>query len=178
MSDENSALTAMAQKGGKAQAGDAKQYLTFMLAGEEYGVDILRVQEIKGWDTATRIPRTPSYVLGVINLRGAVVPVLGLRQRFGLDTVDFGPTTVVIVLRANGSRGERTVGIVVDAVSEVYNIDEANLLAPPDECHTLGSRFVKALATVEKKMVILLDVDLLVADDAVAADAVLEVAAA
>ncbi len=164
--------------GAKAGAADARQYLTFLLAGEEYGVDILRVQEIKGWDTATRIPRTPSYVLGVINLRGSVVPVLGLRQRFDLEPVAFGPTTVVIVLRANGSRGERTVGIVVDAVSEVYNIEEANLKAPPQECNQLDARFVKALATIEKKMLILLDVDLLVGEDANAADGVPGAAAA
>ncbi len=178
MSEENSTVAMSAGKAAKPGTGDAKQYLTFMLAGEEYGVDILRVQEIKGWDTATRIPRTPSYVLGVINLRGSVVPVLGLRQRLGLEAVDFGPTTVVIVLRARGSRGERTVGIVVDAVSEVYNIDETDLKAPPDECSKSDSRFVKALAMVEKKMLILLDVDLLVGEDANAADAVLGAEAA
>ena len=165
-------------KGAKAGAAEARQYLTFLLAGEEYGVDILRVQEIKGWDTATRIPRTPSYVLGVINLRGSVVPVLGLRQRFGLEPVPFGPTTVVIVLRANGSRGERTVGIVVDAVSEVYNIEESDLKLPPQECNQLDARFVKSLATIEKKMLILLDVDLLVGEDANVADGALGAAAA
>ncbi len=178
MSDANAALTALAAKGGKSGAADSRQYLTFMLAGEEYGVDILRVQEIKGWDNATRIPRTPSYVLGVINLRGAVVPVLGLRQRFGLEPVEFGPTTVVIVLRANGSRGERTVGIVVDGVSEVYNIEDSSLKSPPDECNSLDSRFVKALVTVENKMLILLDVDLLVGEDGANAGLDLDAAAA
>ncbi|HEY2633642.1 MAG TPA: chemotaxis protein CheW, partial [Steroidobacteraceae bacterium] len=83
----------------KSAADSSEQYLTFMLAGEEYGVDILRVQEIKGWDKVTRIPHTPDYVLGVINLRGAVVPILDLRRRFGLETIAFGPTTVVIVVR-------------------------------------------------------------------------------
>src|SRR5580698_3872046 len=94
----------------------SEQYLTFMLAGEEYGVDILRVQEIKGWDKVTRIPHTPDYVLGVINLRGAVVPILDLRRRFGLETVEFGPTTVVIVVRVMNGLTERTVAVVVDAV--------------------------------------------------------------
>src|ERR1700710_1335829 len=97
------------------------QFLTFMLDGEEYGVAILQVQEIKGWDKVTRIPHTPDYVLGVINLRGAVVPILDLRRRLGLGTVEFGPTTVVIVVRVNHGGNERTVGMVVDAVSEVYN---------------------------------------------------------
>ncbi len=86
----------------KSAAETSEQYLTFMLAGEEYGVDILRVQEIKGWDKVTRIPHTPDYVLGVINLRGAVVPILDLRRRFGLETIEFGPTTVVIVVRVGG----------------------------------------------------------------------------
>ena len=99
----------------RSAAETSEQYLTFMLAGEEYGVDILRVQEIKGWDKVTRIPHTPAYVLGVINLRGAVVPILDLRRRFGLETIDFGPTTVVIVVRASGGGDERTVGVVVDA---------------------------------------------------------------
>src|SRR5450631_4386651 len=93
----------------KSVAGSGDQYLTFMLAGEEYGVDILRVQEIKGWDRVTRIPHTPDYVLGVINLRGAVVPIIDLRLRFGLEEIKFGPTTVVIVVRVAGDRDERTV---------------------------------------------------------------------
>jgi purine-binding chemotaxis protein CheW len=146
----------------KAGTGDNEQYLTFMLAGEEYGVDILCVQEIKGWDRATRIPHTPDFVLGVINLRGAVVPILDLRRRFALEAVDFGPTTVVIVLRANGTRGERTVGIVVDAVSEVYNVDVADMKPPPEVCGSLDSIFVKSLATISEKMLILLDVDRLI----------------
>ncbi|HLW22969.1 MAG TPA: chemotaxis protein CheW [Steroidobacteraceae bacterium] len=136
--------------------------MTFMLAGEEYGVDILRVQEIKGWDKVTRIPHTPEYVLGVINLRGAVVPILDLRRRFGLETMEFGPTTVVIVVRVAGARDERTVGMVVDAVSEVYNVDAGDTKPPPDVCGSVDTIFVKALATVEQKMLILLDIDRLI----------------
>src|SRR6202167_5780761 len=109
----------------KSATETSEQYLTFMLAGEEYGVDILRVQEIKGWDKVTRIPHSPDYVLGVINLRGAVVPIVDLRRRFGLETIAFGPTTVVIVVRVGDERVVRTVGMVVDAVSEVYNVDTA-----------------------------------------------------
>ena len=140
----------------------SEQYLTFMLAGEEYGVDILRVQEIKGWDKVTRIPHTADYVLGVINLRGAVVPIVDLRRRFGLDTIDFGPTTVVIVVRVGAGRAERTVGMVVDAVSEVYNVDTADTKPPPDVCGSVETIFVKALATIEEKMLILLDIDRLI----------------
>jgi purine-binding chemotaxis protein CheW len=143
-------------------AGAGEQYLTFMLAGEEYGVDILRVQEIKGWDKVTRIPHTAKFVLGVINLRGAVVPILDLRCRFGLGSSDFGPTTVVIVVRAVTKSGERTVGMVVDAVSEVYNVDMAASKPPPDVCANADTVFVKALATVGGKMLILLDIDRLI----------------
>jgi purine-binding chemotaxis protein CheW len=143
-----------------ASAGE--QYLTFMLAGEEYGVDILRVQEIKGWDKVTRIPHTAKFILGVINLRGAVVPIIDLRCRFGLGNSDFGPTTVVIVVRAATKSGERTVGMVVDAVSEVYNVDMAAAKPPPDVCANTDTVFVKALATVGEKMLILLDIDRLI----------------
>jgi purine-binding chemotaxis protein CheW len=155
--------TARATAGAEKSAAEtSEQYLTFMLAGEEYGVDILRVQEIKGWDKVTRIPHTPGYVLGVINLRGAVVPILDLRRRFGLETIDFGPTTVVIVVRIMSGLAERTVGVVVDAVSEVYNVDAAGTKPPPDVCGSVDTVFVKALATIEEKMLILLDIDRLI----------------
>jgi purine-binding chemotaxis protein CheW len=139
-----------------------RQYLTFMLAGEEYGVDILRVQEIKGWDKVTRIPHTPAFVLGVINLRGTVVPIVDLRRRFSLETIDFGPTTVVIVVKVSSENNERTVGMVVDAVSEVYDVDLENTKPPPDICGSVDTIFVKALATIEEKMIILLDIDKLI----------------
>jgi purine-binding chemotaxis protein CheW len=138
------------------------QYLTFLLAGEEYGIAILKVQEIKGWSNATRIPYAPDYVLGVINLRGAVVPVLDLRRRFKLEPVPFGPTTVIIVVRANVAGGARTVGVVVDAVSEVYDIAATQLQEPPDLCGQVDSMFITALATVDEKMLLLLDADRLI----------------
>jgi purine-binding chemotaxis protein CheW len=141
-----------------------EQYLTFMLAGEEYGVAILQVQEIKGWDKVTRIPHTPDYVLGVINLRGAVVPILDLRRRLGLGTIEFGPTTVIIVVRVDSGSGERTVGLVVDAVSEVYNVSGSDTKPPPDVCGNVNTVFVKALATVQDRMLILLDMERLIGD--------------
>jgi purine-binding chemotaxis protein CheW len=101
-------------------------------------------------------------VLGVINLRGAVVPIFDLRRRFGLDAIEFGPTTVVIVVRVAGARDGRTVGMVVDAVSEVYNVDAGDTKPPPDVCGSVDTIFVKALATVEHKMLILLDIDRLI----------------
>ncbi len=142
--------------------GTSEQYLTFMLAGEEYGVDILRVQEIKGWDKVTRIPNTPDYLLGVINLRGTIVPIINLRRRFNLETIAFGPTTVVVVVRIKRERGEHVAGMVVDAVSEVYNIAASSTMPPPDVCGSIDTVFVRALATIEEKMLILLDIDRLI----------------
>jgi len=135
------------------------QFLTFMLDEEEYGIEILGVQEIKGWEKSTEIPNTPDYVLGVINLRGAVIPVIDLRRLFAMEPRRFSKLTVVIVLRvAHGDR-ERTMGVVVDAVSDVHNIDPDHIKPAPDFGASAESRFVKGLATVEEKMIILLDIN-------------------
>lgn len=138
------------------------QYLTFLLDGEEYGVDILRVQEIKGWDAVTPIPNTPDYVLGVMNLRGTVVPIIDLRKRFDLKSADYGATTVVIVVKVQDDDTQRTMGVVVDAVSEVYNISEADLKPSPNFGSAISTDSVKGLATVDDQMVILLDIDHLI----------------
>lgn len=142
-----------------AENSDGNQYLTFLLAGEEYGVDILRVQEIKGWDNVTMIPNTPDYIKGVINLRGTIVPIVDLRARFSLETIPYGITTVVIVLRVNSDNGSRIMGIVVDAVSEVYNITEDSLKQAPDFGQAISTDFVMGLGTVDDKMIIVLDID-------------------
>jgi purine-binding chemotaxis protein CheW len=138
---------------------DGNQYLSFILAGEEYGIDILRVQEIKGWNNVTPIPNTPKYIKGVINLRGTIVPIIDLRERFNLETIPYGATTVVIVLRVESEKGSRIMGIVVDAVSEVYNIAANDLKAAPDFGQAISTDFVKGLATVDERMVIVLDID-------------------
>ncbi len=143
----------------------SSEFLTFMLAGEEYGVDILRVQEIKGWDAATRLPNTPSFVKGVINLRGTIVPIVDLRQKFGLECAEYGRTTVVIVLRVAGPRGDRIVGVVVDAVSEVYQVPNEQVQPAPELGMVHGPRAVTGLATVDGKMIILLDIDSLLATE-------------
>jgi purine-binding chemotaxis protein CheW len=140
-------------------AGDAKQYLTFLLAETEYGVDILRVQEIRGWDTVTPLPNTPEYVRGVMNLRGTIVPIIDLRQRFGLESIPYGPTTVVVVLRVTHDQSSRIMGIVVDAVSDVYNVSDAEMQPPPAYGTAISTDFVQGLATVNDKMVILIDID-------------------
>jgi purine-binding chemotaxis protein CheW len=143
----------------------AEQFLTFVLGGEEYGVTILQVQGIQGWDRVTPIPNTPDFILGVINLRGAIVPIVDLRRRFGMPAAEFGPTTVVIVVRvAQEDRNERTLGLVVDAVSEVCNVNADDRKPAPDFGSGIKTDFVKGLATVENRMVILLDIDRLVSE--------------
>ena len=142
-----------------AENVEGNQYLTFLLAGEEYGVDILRVQEIKGWDNVTMIPNTPDYIKGVINLRGTIVPIVDLRARFSLEAIPYGITTVVIVLRVNTDNGSRIMGIVVDAVSEVYNISDDALKESPDFGQAISTDFVMGLGTVDDKMIIVLDID-------------------
>jgi len=138
---------------------DTDQFLTFMLAGEEYGVDILRVQEIKGWDAVTTIPNTPEYLRGVINLRGTIVPIIDMRIRFGIDKLDYGPLTVVIVLKVDSGERNRVIGIVVDGVSDVYNVPEEEIKPSPDFGSAVDTEFVRGLATIEDKMVIVLDID-------------------
>lgn len=145
-------------------AAGVDQYLTFIMAEEEYGVDILRVQEIRGWDSATPIPNTPAYIRGVINLRGVIVPIVDLRERFGIDTIDYGPTTVVIVLRVEGSEKERIMGIVVDAVSDVYNVKEGEMKPAPDFGSVVSIDFVRGLVTIEEKMIIMLEIDQMLSD--------------
>jgi purine-binding chemotaxis protein CheW len=143
-------------------AADSSQFLTFVCAGEEYGVDILCVQEIKGWDGVTRVPYTPPYLLGVMNLRGVIVPVIDLRTRFGVQLRAPDSSTVVIVVRVRTEAGEKTAGIVVDAVSEVYSVTPENIKATPDLGAVADGACVQGLTSVDGKMVMLLDIDRLV----------------
>lgn len=138
------------------------QNLTFLLAGEEYGLDILKVQEIRGWTAPTALPNTADYVLGVINLRGTVVPIIDLRQRFSLEHIEFGNTTVVVVVRVTSGDKDRTVGMVVDAMSEVYNLNEEDIRPAPNLGGAISTEYVRGLATVGEKMIILLDIDKLI----------------
>ncbi|GGY39634.1 chemotaxis protein CheW [Bacterioplanes sanyensis] len=142
----------------EVQASDEQQYLTFIMAEEEYGVDILAVQEIRGWEETTSIPNAPDYIQGVINLRGTIVPIMDLRRRFGLKPVEYSPITVVIILKVSTDQGEKVMGIVVDAVSDVYSIKHSDVRQPPDLNQDDNSDFLRGLVNVKDKMVILLDV--------------------
>lgn len=135
------------------------QYLTFIVADEEYGLDILCVQEIRGWESATLLPNAPEHIKGVINLRGTIVPVIDLRTCFGLALVEYSPLTVVIVLKVKAAQGSRTVGIVVDAVSDVYTLNQRDMKPAPDLGDSAAIEFIRGLANIDNKMVILLDMD-------------------
>jgi purine-binding chemotaxis protein CheW len=154
--------TPEAVKSGATRGGATHQYLSFFLGGEEYATDILSVQEIKGWDTVTRVPYSPDYILGVINLRGSIVPVVDLRVRFSLARAAFDAATVIIVVHVAGTRGERIVGIVVDAVSDVYSVASENIQPPPDVMGSIDHLFVVGLANIDEKLVIILDIERLV----------------
>ena len=147
-------------------AAEGDQYLTFTLGEEEYGVDILRVQEIKGWQRTTPIPNTPHYVKGVINLRGTIVPVIDLRERFGMEAQEYTKFTVVVMVRVVSGQRERIMGLVVDALSEVYTFQPDQIRPAPEFGAMLRTSFIRGLATVdENKMVIVLDVDELLSDE-------------
>lgn len=135
------------------------QALTFMLGEETYGIDILRVQEIRGWSAVTKIPASPAHVLGVLNLRGSIVPIVDLRKRFDLEHVDYTATTVVIVLSVNVSNGKKNVGVVVDAVSDVVDIPLDSIEPAPDLGSEEATKHVQGIATVGERMIILLNID-------------------
>lgn len=141
------------------------QYLTFIMAGEEYGVDILCVQEIRGWENATPLPNSPPHIKGVINLRGTIVPIVDLRRCFDMDSIEYTAITVVIVLKVEVEKGSRIMGIVVDAVSDVYNLTDSEMKAPPDLGDAVETKYIKGLVDVEGKMVILLNIDQLLSFD-------------
>ncbi len=131
------------------------QYLTVNLGDEEYGADILAVREIRGWNAVTRIPQAPHYVLGVLNLRGAIVPVLDLRLRFGLPSVEYGATTVTVIVTVAG----RNFGVVVDAVSDVLTVQPGDIRPVPDMGTAVDTEYLKGLVSIGERMVLLLDVD-------------------
>lgn len=148
---------------------NGNQYLTFLLAGESYGLDILRVQEIKGWVPVTAIPNSPEYLKGVLNLRGTIVPIIDMRIRFNLETMEYNSVTVIIVLSVHTSSGNRVVGIVVDSVSDVLFIKTDEINPTPDFGANINTEFINGLATVEDQMVMLLDIDKMLTTDEVAA---------
>lgn len=135
----------------------SNEYLTFISDSEEFGVSILAVQEIRVWSNVTDMPNTPDFVKGVINLRGVIVPIVDLRERLNKPSVDYNENTVVIVLKGKVDEREMVVGIVVDAVSDVYKFSHQDVKETPDFGSSIDSRFVAGMATIENKIIIILD---------------------
>jgi purine-binding chemotaxis protein CheW len=144
---------------GSPALGTNEQLLTFIVDGEEFGVDILRVQEIRSWSTPMPIPNTPKYIKGVINIRGDVVAIADLRERLRLPKVEYGPTTVVVVLRVQVDGQERVMGVIVDAMSDVTTVPQSAVKAPPLFGNTADAALTKGIVTLETKMITILDVD-------------------
>jgi purine-binding chemotaxis protein CheW len=138
---------------------ETEQLLTFIVAGEEYGVDILRVQEIRSWSVPMPIPNTPPYIKGVINIRGDVVAIADLRERLGLERLPYGPTTVVVVLRVRSGSHDRVMGVIVDAMSDVTNVPSSAIKQPPTFRHSGDAPLATGIVTLEAKMITILDVD-------------------
>ena len=163
----------MANQSAASIVGDAQntqtQYLTFFLAGEEYGVSILDVQEVKVWEGVTSIPNAPAYVKGVLDLRGVIVPIIDLRIRFNMESVDYDETTVIVVLKIEVDNKEHIIGIVVEAVSDVLDVNSEQQKAAPEFESSGNTEFISGIATVNNKMVILLDSDKLLSRKEIAA---------
>jgi purine-binding chemotaxis protein CheW len=141
-----------------------RQVLTFSLGGEVYGVDILRVKEIRGWSPVTRLPQSPECMLGVLNLRGLIVPVLDLRLRFALKSAEFTPATVIIVLSLRTATGLQECGIVVDNVNDVVDIATDGIKPAPHLSGDHVSKFIEGIATHDEQMLILLNAESLAAN--------------
>ncbi len=143
----------------KATAIKAGKFLTFTLKEEEYGIGILKVKEIIGMMPVTSIPRTPEFVKGVINLRGKVIPVMDLRLKFAMESIPYTDRTCIIVVEIDAGKTTVLIGIVVDAVSEVLNIEEKNIENAPTFGTSLNTDYILGMAKMEGGVKILLDID-------------------
>jgi purine-binding chemotaxis protein CheW len=136
-------------------AAGASEYLTFRLGNEEYGIDILKVQEIRGYDAVTAIANAPAFIKGVINLRGIIVPIVDLRIKFNVGDAKYDQFTVVIILNV----AHRVVGAVVDSVSDVLTLQAGQIKPAPEFATTLNTQFIMGLGTVDERMLILVDIE-------------------
>lgn len=143
---------------------DIQQYLTFTMGDDEYGVDILSVQEIHGWIDPRPMPDTPNYVKGVIDWRGAVVPIFDLRIRFDYESVTYDKSTVVIILKSKTEQTNKDyiMGIVVDAVCNVHDITDDLLKVAPQMGGNVDTRYIKGMTKIDDSMIIVLDLNKLI----------------
>ncbi len=161
--------TAVLDQAVKAIADREGKYLTFALAGEEYGIGILKVKEIIGLMPITTVPQTPGYVKGVINLRGKVIPVADLRLKFGMEAMQYNERTCIIVVEVKGASQTILMGIVVDSVSEVLNIKGADIEDTPNFGTNLNTAFILGMAKTNGSVKILLDIDRVFREEEMAA---------
>jgi purine-binding chemotaxis protein CheW len=139
-------------------SGSGQELLTFTLGKEEYGIEILKVQEIRGYEAVTTIPNSPDYIKGVINLRGVIVPIVDLRIKFNLGSAEYNQFTVVIIL----SVANRVVGVVVDSVSDVLALTNDQLRPPPELGTTMDASYIVGLGALQDRMLILVDIERLI----------------
>ena len=163
MTIETANSTAALNTNSKARSA-AGEYLTFVLGSEEYGLEILKVQEIRGYDAVTQIANTPDFIKGVVNLRGKIVPIVDLRIKFHLGKVEYDEFTVVIILNLNG----RVVGIVVDGVSDVMALKDDQIRDVPSLVTSIDTKYIVGLATVDQQMLILVDIEQLMSSQEMA----------
>ncbi len=156
----------------------ANQVLTFHLAGTEYGVGILGVQEIRSWSAVTRIPNSPAHILGVLNLRGAIVPILDLRVRFGQSDPQMTAQTAIIVLSVGNGSSRRECGLVVDGVSDVIELPPDLVKTAPQLKDGAAASYIEGIATIDDRMLVLLNLDALIGEELLASQRAEESAAA
>ena len=155
--EANRAIQAAGTRGGAAATAAHGEYLTFRLGDEEYGIDILRVQEIRSYEQPTRIANAPSFLKGVVNLRGVIVPIIDLRLKLGCETAEYNHFTVVIVLNVRG----RVVGAVVDSVSDVLELTGDAIRPAPAMNATIDTGYITGIGSVADRMLILMDIEAL-----------------
>ena len=154
MSQEQT-VSLVAESSGPVTSHMANEFLTFRLGGEEYGIEILKVQEIRGYDSITQIANAPELIKGVVNLRGIIVPIIDMRIKFRLGTADYDQFTVVIILNVAG----RVMGIVVDGVSDVLTLEAEQMRPTPGFGSVIDTEYIMGLGTVEERMLILIDIE-------------------
>jgi purine-binding chemotaxis protein CheW len=143
---------AIASSAGSVAAGGMKQYVSFKIGGEEYAIDIMAVREIKGWTETTALPNQPEYILGVMNLRGIIVPVFDMRRRFGMGATEATRSHVVIIVAVL----DRIVGLLVDAVSDILTIDGAEIRPVPEMDRGVATDFLSGIVSINESMVVIL----------------------
>jgi purine-binding chemotaxis protein CheW len=136
----------------------AGEFLSFKLGHEEYGIDILKVQEIRSYEPPTRIANAPSFVKGVVNLRGVIVPIVDMRLKYGLENAEYNEFTVVIVLNV----AKRVVGIVVDGVSDVIELSSAQIKPAPEFNNSIDASYITGIGSIQERMMILIDIEALI----------------